>query len=226
MFTGIVEGCCPVADVQASDAGIRLFIDLGPLVGESGASSLVIGESISVSGCCLTLTEVSGLIGRFDVIHESLSKTTLGDAKKGERRNTERALRLSDRLGGHMVTGHVDGVGAVVQISDRGGERDITFSAPPPVAALLVGRGSITVDGVSLTIAECGPSQFRVALIPHTLSVTTLGGLAVGSRVNLEGDVLAKWVAELVSRGRIEPPQTMEELAADASPPSPPSRIT
>lgn len=220
MFTGIVEALCVVADVQVSRAGMRLFMDLGPITSSDASSTLVIGESISVSGCCLTLAEVDGFVGRFDVVFESLSKTTLGDAKPGGARNVERALRLSDRLGGHLVTGHVDGVGEVVEIADRGGERDITFLAPPCVAALLVDRGSITVDGVSLTIAERTGDLFRVALIPHTQAVTTLGALQVGARVNLEGDVLAKWVLELVSRGRLESPQSLADLARGHARPS------
>jgi riboflavin synthase len=163
----------------------------------------VLGASIAVNGCCLTVTEFDEYSFSADAVIETLARTNLGDLAAGDAVNLERPLRLADRLGGHLVQGHVDATGVV---RDRAPEPDgstmVTVEAPESVLRYVVHKGSITVDGVSLTVARSVDDAFAVALIPHTLAVTTLGTRAVGARVNLEVDLVAKYVEALVSNTR------------------------
>jgi riboflavin synthase len=194
MFTGIVRERGRVASVQDGPAGTSLEID-APVT----ASELGIGDSVSISGACLTATAVSN--GTFSVtaISETLSRTTLGRLGAGDEVNLETATRAGDPLGGHFVQGHVDAVGRIASVKDG----RVWVEAPPEILRYCVEKGSITVDGVSLTIAGLRDSAFEVALIPHTLEVTTLGALERGDEVNLEVDVLAKYVEKLIDRDTI-----------------------
>jgi riboflavin synthase alpha subunit len=164
----------------------------------AGASA--VGDSISVSGVCLTAVDVSDGHVAFEAVPETLTRTTLGVVTAGTEVNIEPALRTGEPLGGHYVQGHVDGVGSVREVAREGEGLRLTFEAPPELLRYCVVKGSIAVDGVSLTIAALDDDAFAVALVPHTLEVTTLGTLVIGDRVNLEVDVLAKYVERLVAR--------------------------
>jgi riboflavin synthase len=194
MFTGIIEATGTVAALERREGGVRLAITT-----ELDVGGLPLGASIAVDGVCLTVIERAG--GRFaaDLGPETLALTTLGALLPGARVHLERPLRVGDALGGHLVSGHVDGVGAVVARLPVGDSLELEISAPESVVATLVPKGSITVAGASLTINAVAGERFRVTLIPHTLAVTTLGGLAVGAPVNLEGDLIAKHVDRLVT---------------------------
>ena len=189
MFTGIVRERGRVASLEEGPDGVRLEISA-----PETASQLGIGDSVSVSGACLTATEVSN--GSFSVtaVAETLSRTTLGRLSAEDDVNLETAARVGDPLGGHFVQGHVDGLGRVASVDDGGRVR---IEAGPEILRYCVEKGSIAVDGVSLTIAGLRDGAFEVALIPHTLEVTTLGALEPGDEVNLEVDVLAKYVERL-----------------------------
>jgi riboflavin synthase len=197
MFTGIVEHQGRVIALRAEPWGARLEVD--PC---GWAHAPRDGDSIAVNGCCLTVvgTPAPGAPLRFDVIPQTLSLTTVGALRPGELVNLEHASTASTLLGGHLVQGHVDGIGEVLSASTAGGEWRTRIAAPPSVAPYLVERGSVAVDGVSLTIAAVGDGWFEVTLIPATLAKTTLRDRAAGSRVNLEADALAKMVAEQVRR--------------------------
>jgi riboflavin synthase len=188
MFTGIVEATGTVADLarDASGAEIAVAVDL--------ASEIRVGESVAVDGCCLTALESDGRHLVADLSLETLARTTLGDRRPGDRVNIERAVALGDRLGGHLVQGHVDGVESVLQVAEEGSGRRVRFSLAPDAAPLVVPKGSVTIDGVSLTVAALGPGWFDVALVPHTLEVTTLGVKVAGDRVNVELDIVGKHV--------------------------------
>jgi riboflavin synthase len=193
MFTGIIEATGTVAALEARGGGSRLSIAT-----ELDVGSLPLGASIAVDGVCLTVVDRAA--GRFsaDLGPETLARTTLGALRAGARVHLERPLRLGDPLGGHLVSGHVDGVGQVTARRELGESLELEIAAPPAVAGTLVEKGSVTVAGASLTINAVEGDRFRVTLIPHTLAVTTLGQLAVGAPVNLEGDLIAKHVDRLV----------------------------
>ncbi len=193
MFTGIVEELGTVAALERLDDAARITIDCGLL------DDVRTGDSISVNGCCLTVTEHDGRRWTADVMQESLNKTSLGALLEGDQVNLERAMPVTARLGGHIVQGHVDGVGTIVARHPSEHWDIIEISLPPGLAPLLVDKGSIAVDGVSLTVVTVTDDSFSVSLIPETLARTTLGARAVGDRVNLEADVLAKHVARLVT---------------------------
>ena len=195
MFTGIIEELGTVAAIDGDEGGVRIRIDAPKLAALAG-----IGESISVSGCCLTVVEVAGGSLLFEAMPETLRRTSLADLTAGSAVNLEDALRAGEPYGGHLVQGHVDGVGRLAgRIVDGISER-FRISAPDHVQRYLIEKGSVTVSGISLTVAELHDDGFTVALIPHTLAVTTLGDLAVGDAVNLEADVIARYVERLVQR--------------------------
>jgi riboflavin synthase len=191
MFTGIVTDVGRVASV--ADRGDRRFV----IATGFDTSTVDIGASIACSGCCLTVVEKEQ--GRFsvDASGETLSVTTLGAWKEGTEVNLERALKLGDELGGHLVSGHVDGVGSVVSVKEEGASHRIVFEAPEPLARFIASKGSICVDGVSLTVNEVDGRRFGVNIIPHTWTQTTFRRLGQASRVNLEIDLLARYVARL-----------------------------
>jgi riboflavin synthase len=195
VFTGLVEGLGRVERVIGEDAGLRLTIRWPGL---SSGDPLKLGESVALSGCCLTVVDTAG--DSFDVQAgpETLARTNLGDRRPGDGVNLERALRASDRLGGHFVQGHVDTT-ATLRERRRDGEWEfIAFHIDPRWTDLMVPKGSIAVDGVSLTLLDVWPDAFSVMLIPHTLAVTSLGGTRPGDRVNIEVDILAKHVRKLL----------------------------
>jgi len=201
MFTGLVESLGRVSAVVAEPPGVRLVVDAGEI-----AAAATLGESICVSGCCLSVVRVDGPRLEFQLGPETLVRTSLGRLGPGDKVNLERSLRLSDRLGGHLVTGHVDGRGHLVSRLVEGDWVTCRFSAPPALLAQMAAKGSVTIDGVSLTLVDVAPEWFSVALIPHTLAVTTLGRLAEGDPVNLETDLVFKYVARFVE-GRGGAPQ-------------------
>jgi riboflavin synthase len=194
VFTGIVQSTGRIASLVPREGGMRLWIDVGPLAAETKE-----GDSVAVDGCCLTTVGASGARLAFDVIPETLRRTTLGRRAPGDLVNLELPLRSSDRLGGHFVQGHVDAVAEVLARRAEGDDVVLTFRRPPALLGQVVEKGSVAIDGVSLTVAGVAGDTFTVALIPHTLAVTTLGRRAPGDLVNLEGDVLAKYVAALVA---------------------------
>ena len=193
MFTGIVRERGRVVSVEGGADGVRIEIDA-----PETATLTAVGDSVSIDGCCLTAIAVGGARLRFEAVPETLARTALSALVPGAEVNLEPALRAGEPLGGHYVQGHVDAVGTVVSVEPEGDGARITIDAPD-VARYCVEKGSITVDGVSLTVAALTESGFEVALIPHTLGVTTLGRLVPGDRVNLEADVLAKYVERLVA---------------------------
>ncbi|WP_028651984.1 riboflavin synthase [Nocardioides halotolerans] len=194
MFTGIVEELGTVAGVEDQGDAIRLTIHAQHVLSDAG-----LGDSISVNGCCLTVAERDGETWTADVMQETLDKTSLAGVAPGDRVNLERAVTPTTRLGGHIVQGHVDGVGTVVSRTPSEHWEVVEVSMPADLARYLVDKGSITVDGVSLTVVEARDDGFTVSLIPETLARTTLGSRQVGDRVNLEVDVLAKHVEKLLA---------------------------
>jgi riboflavin synthase len=201
LFTGLVdESGRLAADPEPSgQGGVRLAI----LHSSRLAGRLGIGASLAVSGVCLTVTNLAevetGVRSLVELSPETLARTTLGDFRAGDRVNLEPALRLGDPLGGHWVQGHVDGTAQVVDRRDLAEHRVLAFSIPPELDPFLVLKGSVTVDGVSLTLSARLPDRFEVALIPHTLEITTLSDRVPGDRVNLEVDVLAKYVHQILA---------------------------
>lgn len=192
MFTGIVQEIGRVRQIDRSARGASLWIDCT-------MEALQLGESVAVDGVCLTADEVRDGGFRADASAETLARTTLGERRAGDRLHLERALRLGDRVGGHLVTGHVDAVGRIVERTPLGAARKVAFEVPEPLAALIAPKGSVAVDGVSLTTNGVWGARFDVVLVPHTLGATRLGESGPGAAVNVEVDVLAKYVARLVS---------------------------
>ena len=198
MFTGLVGDLGTVATVDRTADGARLSFE------SSLTSELREGDSIAVNGVCLTAIGLCGPRFGADVMAETLRRSSLGELREGDRVNLELALRASDRLGGHVVQGHVDGLGVVAAVRDEGFARVLTIEAAPEVLRYAVEKGSIAVDGVSLTIARIDDESFDVSLIPETLERTTLGEADVGRQVNLEVDVMAKYVEKLLmAAGRV-----------------------
>jgi riboflavin synthase len=194
MFTGLVAALGEITDVEATGDGARLTVRT------KLAGQLAEGDSVAVDGVCLTATAVEDGAFRTDVMNETLKLTSLAETRPGTPVNLELAMRPTDRLGGHIVQGHVDGIGQVSDVRDDGFARRVTIDAPPDVLRYVVHKGSITVNGVSLTVAELQDRCFTVSLIPETLERTNLGRAAPGQVVNLEVDVLAKYVERLVRR--------------------------
>ena len=192
MFTGLVADLGTVAEVHSTNDGVRLAIE------SELARDLSEGDSVSVNGVCLTAVGLCGDRFGADVMNETLRRSSLAEVRPGSRVNLELALTADARLGGHFVQGHVDGVGAISAVREDGFARVVTVEADPALLRYVVEKGSITVDGVSLTVAAVDEGGFGVALVPHTLQVTTLGALEPGDPVNLEVDVLAKYVEKLL----------------------------
>jgi len=197
MFTGLISDLGTVERIAPRQGGARIVLRPRAMPVEE----LELGESICCSGACLTVVERGAGLVSFDAVPETLSRTTLGSWRTGAPVNLERALRLSDRLGGHLVSGHVDAVGQVLARDLEGQGARLTISLPAAIAALVAEKGSVAVDGVSLTVARAHRDRFEVALIPETLARTTLGAAAAGTRLNLEADVLARHVARLHELG-------------------------
>jgi riboflavin synthase len=197
MFTGIVEGLATITGVRPSNLGTHLTVQADFVL-----SGTRIGDSIAVSGACLTVVAIAGQRFEVDVAPETLLKTTLGQVKTGERVNLERALRLSDRLDGHLVSGHVDGVGVIQQKQRTGNAIIVNVRVAQALTRYMVEKGSVAVDGISLTINTVGSEFFAVSIIPHTASLTTIGFKPVGARVNIETDLIGKYVERFVLKNK------------------------
>jgi riboflavin synthase len=204
MFTGIISGVGVISEVRPIGGGADLRLRIAvpqDKAAWAGLPGVILGASICCSGCCLTVVEMDGASFAVDVSAESLSKTTLGRWRPGSRLNLERALKMGDELGGHIVSGHVDGLGEVVSETAENGSTRWRFRVPPAISRYIAPKGSVAVDGVSLTVNEVEGDVFGVNIIPHTAAETTFGSLAVGDAVNLEIDMLARYVARLTERG-------------------------
>jgi riboflavin synthase len=193
LFTGLIEDLGTVEQLDRTDDGARLRITT-ELAGE-----LSLGDSVAVNGCCLTATAVDGDHFETEAMNQTLKVTALDSVEQGAKVNLELAMKVGDRLGGHIVQGHVDGVGSVSSVSEDGFARRLRVELPTQLLQFVVDKGSITLSGVSLTIAELGETWVEVSLIPETLERTNLGELQVGSRINVECDVVAKYVERLMS---------------------------
>ena len=211
MFTGIIEHLAPVKNLSLKAGGAELFLDFRGFSGD-----VKLGESIAVNGVCLTAKAFAGNVVSFDVSGETLKKTTLGALRKADNVNIERALRIGDRLGGHFVTGHVDGTGVMKEIKQAAGQCTVFFSVEKNLTDMMIEKGSVAIDGISLTIVSVVDGTFSVALIPYTVSATTLGFKKAGTRVNIEIDMMGKWVKKLLlnmpgATGGITREQLMEQ---------------
>jgi riboflavin synthase len=194
MFTGIVEELGQVRQIESNASGARLQISASLVLEDTR-----VGDSIAVDGCCLTVVDRGDDWWAADAVEETLRRTGLGSVRRGDLVNLERPMRLSDRLGGHLVQGHVDGQGQIsASTSNADGSLTMHIEAPSMLMRYIAEKGSIAVDGVSLTVVDVAPDAFSVALIPHTLRATTLGRKRVGDRVNLETDVVAKYLSRLM----------------------------
>lgn len=189
MFSGLVEAKTVVRSLSVEQGGIRLVLARPKIF-----TDVALGDSIATQGCCLTVVDLDDQTMSFQAGAETLSRTTLGELQAGDQVNCERSLRLGDRIGGHLVSGHIDGRGTVTARRDTAQWSDVVVEAPRNLMRQIVSKGSITLEGVSLTVVDITEDSFSVALIPHTLAHTTLGELQVGSKVNLETDMLAKYV--------------------------------
>ena len=205
MFTGLIQDIGKIQSIDRRGEGIGLTIST-----QLDLSPTKIGDSISVDGVCLTITMLSGRTFSTDVSPETLRRTTLSSAREGQRVNLEMALKMSDPLGGHLVSGHVDGMGEIIQTVPEGNSVLYRFRVPMEISRFLIEKGSVAVDGISLTVTDCHDQEFSVSVIPHTARTTTLGRKKSGDRVNLENDMIAKYVEKFV--------HAREDLAADRSP--------
>ncbi len=193
MFTGLVKATGKVQSVKRKKGRAELEVNL-----EGLARDLALGDSVAVNGCCLTLTALEGSIGSFDMVPETLSKTNLLQLEEGSTVNLEPALRAGDALGGHFVQGHIDCVGEVLSVESEGDSLRVRVRFPAEFSRFVVTKGSIALDGVSLTVADTSDNQLEVALVPHTIKTTTLGTWEAGYRPNVEFDILAKYVDRLL----------------------------
>ncbi len=199
MFTGIVADVGTIVDKQDREGGMRLRFATNSL----GMADVQVGDSIAANGVCLTVIKIEGNNFTVDVSRETLS-CTVGLEQQGAHVNLEKALRLADRLGGHLVSGHVDGVGEVLEFTDLGESWKLTVCAPQALAKYIAAKGSITINGVSLTVNQVEGAVFSVNLIPHTLEETTLKELQAGAKVNLEIDLIARYVERMMTAGKEE----------------------
>jgi riboflavin synthase len=197
MFTGIVEETGTVQKIKPGTNSIRLIVRL-----QRCGQGLKIGDSLAINGCCLTAVKVSGgktKLAQFDLLKETWSRTNLQFAKAGSLVNLERSLAANGRLGGHFVTGHIDGVGKIIRWERSGQDHVLDVAAPPEVMRYIVFKGSVAVDGISLTVAGTSKKSFRIWIIPHTFEITALSQRSVGDFVNLEADLLGKYVEKFVT---------------------------
>ena len=194
MFTGIVEYLGKVKQVKLQADSAIIVVDIGPL-----SVDVSPGDSIAVNGACLTVTQIKDSDVYFDVSTETLNLTAIGKLKTSDKVNIERSLKMGDQLGGHFVTGHVDGVGTINKVENEPGQCTVWFSVRKELANMMIKKGSVSIDGISLTIVEIREGLFSVALIPYTLEVTTLGFKKAGEQVNIETDMLGKWVKRILT---------------------------
>jgi riboflavin synthase len=189
MFTGLIEAVCTVKSLYQSGDTMLLTVDLGELAGDGR-----IGGSIAINGACLTIARLEGGIATFELSGETLARSTLGKLKPSSQVNVERAIKAADRFGGHFVQGHIDGTAIIKAIDKHGRFADMKFAAEPGLLNAMVVKGSVAVDGISLTIATMDPNSFTVALIPETLNKTTLSQVKIGDEVNIETDIIVKTI--------------------------------
>lgn len=210
MFTGLIEDLGTLQEIRTGTDQARLTVATGLPMAE-----LTLGESIAINGVCLTVTGFGDGAFSADVSPETLECTTLGHLSRGARVNLERALRLSDRLGGHLVTGHIDGKAHIVERRQEGNAWRFSFQTEAAVCSLLVTKGSVTIDGISLTVNEVSGNAFSLVIIPHTLAMTTLQDRRIGDEVNVETDLIGKYVARFLQDGTSDKSQgvTMDILA-------------
>ena len=197
MFTGLVVEMGEIVSVAKRDNGARLFLNAG-----SVSEDAQIGDSISVNGTCLTVVEIKGKTLGFDISGETLRSTNLGSLRPKDRVNLEPSLRLDSRLGGHFVTGHIDGVGTIKSKSAAGDVHEIVIDADKDITSFLVEKGSVAVDGISLTVVEVLSKGFSIVVIPHTAALTTIGFKGPGDTVNIEVDILGKYVSKFLHKGQ------------------------
>ena len=195
MFTGIIEGPGTISGIKQSGQSRRMAVNA-----DYALDSTKIGDSIAVNGACLTVVSFSGSRFEVDVSPETVAKTTLGKAKIGDRVNLERALRISDRIDGHLVSGHIDGIGTIKSRKTQENAIIITFNIPKTVAYYIIKKGSVAVDGISLTVNECDHESFQVSIIPHTAKLTTFGFKKISDSVNVETDMIGKYVERFVTQ--------------------------
>jgi riboflavin synthase len=193
MFTGIIEHLGKVMQIKRQADSATIVVDIAQM-----SKDVNPGDSIAINGACLTATHIKGSKVNFDVSAETLSKTTIGEMRVSDRVNVENSLRIGDKLGGHFVTGHVDGVGIINRKESETGQCTMWFSVSKELADMMIKKGSVAVDGISLTIVELEETLFSVALIPYTLDATSLGFKKTGQRVNIETDMLGKWVKKIL----------------------------
>ena len=201
MFTGIIQAVGTVLVRESRGGDARIVVDAAPLAARVDALRLGVGESVAVNGVCLTVLEPRAAALSFDVSAETLAKTTLGSLAPGARVNLEAALRMGDPLGGHLVSGHVDGLATVVTVASDARSLRVVVEAPAALARYIAAKGSVALDGVSLTVNEVDGHRFGVNLIPHTVQQTTFGALARGATLNLEIDPIARYVERLATAG-------------------------
>ena len=209
MFTGLVEGVGEIVGLRPQAEGLRIVVKTS-----FPAAELVLGESVAVAGACLTVVAIKPPAASFEVSPETLARTTFPLKKVGDRVNLERSLRLGDRLGGHLVTGHVDAAGALRQRRAGPAHVQLHFELPAALSRFVIEKGSIAVDGVSLTVNAVQGNNFTVNIIPHTAQETTLAALQVGDRVNLETDLIGKYVARMLGREAPQEEGVTAELLA------------
>lgn len=207
MFTGIIEELGTLKNISHGAASAQLTI-----AAEKVLEDIQIGDSIAVNGVCLTVTHFTTRQFTADVMAETLDKTNLGSLPPGERVNLERALRLQDRLGGHIVSGHIDGVGTIVSLEKQDLATLVTIMAPQAVLRYIIQKGSVAIDGTSLTVVDYQADRFRVSLIPHTAHATVLGAKKVGAKVNLEGDMIGKYIEKMLTLSSDKDKETTMDL--------------
>lgn len=200
MFTGIIEGLGTITGIQSSGKGSSFS-----LTADFSLEGTKIGDSIAVNGACLTAVQVGGNQFKVDVAPETLSLTNLGQSKVGERVNLERALSLSGRLDGHLVSGHIDGTGTIKSRQNMGNAIIVSFAIPEAIAYYMIRKGSVAVDGISLTINDCQSNSFSVSIIPHTAALTTVSFKKLGETVNIETDMIGKYVERFIKKGSAGP---------------------
>ncbi len=210
MFTGIIEGLGTFESIQSSGQAKRFGI-----AADFDLTGTRIGDSIAVNGACLTAVRLKGRRFDVDVSPETVDRTTFNTARIGDRVNLERALRLSDRLDGHLVSGHVDGLGRLQARETLANAIILTFGVPGDLARYMIRKGSVAIDGVSLTINDCDTASFQVSIIPHTAGITTIGAKTVGAAVNIETDIIGKYVERFVGQGHAETPQSNNGVSLD-----------
>jgi len=206
MFTGIIEGLGTISAIASSGPGKRLAVESVYQLDQTK-----IGDSISVSGACLTVVKLEGKRFEVDVSPETLAKTTFGNVKMGDRVNLERALRLSDRIDGHLVSGHTDGLGTLQHREQVGNAIQVTIGASAAITRYIIAKGSVAVDGISLTVNSSGDNEFAVSIIPHTAKITTIGIKRIGDPVNIETDMIGKYVERFLMRPASGKSQEMME---------------